>query len=420
MRVKVIWPLKFVYVMSEGGATGVLAAMRGQWASMTGMAFMFVSTIMRGRSVQPIYNIPDARAFGEEGASKAAFVALELAMIGVFTIVIIWLARRGLEFFIKAIVLFALWMSLFYAVQPYMALGMIYSGTTEINPVITFILVTYSALFFSLYRYPEKKQSISLAFIFGIALIHMMLFGVPFFIVLTLLFSIGAIWLLHIYPEWYVVNGVGIMVGAGVITLIGVSFVPVLIIGFMIAAAIYDYWAVNGSKHMLELADTMIDLKLPVLLVAPKNADYSFIEEDDSVMRDKEIEVTKMDWEDPVPHIKNEEGRPTKGRDALFMGLGDVIFPGMLVISSVSFLPQTGGEVTYFSAFGVMYADSLTVAMGTLFGGLLGYFALMTQVARGKPQAGLPLLNGGSILGYLVSGYFALGIDNLWQDITFF
>ena len=124
----------------------------------------------------------------------------------------------------------------------------------------------------------------------------------------------------------------------------------------------------NGSKHMLELADTMIDLKLPVLLVAPKNTDYSFIEEDDSVMRDKEIEVTKMDWGESCSNIKNEEGS-TKGRDALFMGLGDVIFPGMLVISSLSFLPQTGGEVTYFSAFGVMYADSLTVAMGTLFGG---------------------------------------------------
>ena len=374
MRVKVIWPLKFVYTMSEGGATDLLAAMRGQWASMTGMAFMFVSTILIGLSVQPIYNIPEARAFGEEGASKGAFVALELAMIGVFTIVIIWLARRGLEFFIKAIVLFALWMSLFYAVQPYVALVLYFLGLDTV-------------------------------FVVGI---------------LSIAISSGSIYLLHIFPEWYVVNGVGIMVGAGVITLIGVSFVPVLIIGFMIAAAIYDYWAVNGSKHMLELADTMIDLKLPVLLVAPKNVDYSFIEEDDSVMRDKEIEVTKMDWEDPVPHIKNEEGRPTKGRDALFMGLGDVIFPGMLVISSVSFLPQTGGEVTYFSAFGVMYADSLTVAMGTLFGGLLGYFALMTQVARGKPQAGLPLLNGGSILGYLVSGYFALGIDNLWQDITFF
>ena len=55
-----------------------------------------------------------------------------------------------------------------------------------------------------------------------------------------------------------------------------------------------------------------------------------------------------------------------------------------------------------------------------MIGGLVGYAALMTQVARGKPQAGLPLLNGGSILGYLISGIIALGIDKLWQDITLF
>jgi presenilin-like A22 family membrane protease len=61
----------------------------------------------------------------------------------------------------------------------------------------------------------------------------------------------------------------------------------------------------------------------------------------------------------------------------------------------------------------------MLVGMGTLVGGLFGYMVLMTQVARGKPQAGLPLLNGGSILGYLVSGAIALGIDQLWQDITF-
>ena len=215
------------------------------------------------------------------------------------------------------------------------------------------------------------------------------------------------------------VNGVGIMVGAGVVTLIGVSFVPVLIIGFMIVAAIYDHWAVNGSKHMLELADTMIGLKLPVLLVAPKSTNYSFIDEEDSVMSEPNYESGGMDWDDPVPHLKSAKVKKG-GRDALFMGLGDVIFPGMLVISSVSFLPQTGSEITFFSAFGVMYSDPLIVGLGTLLGGLLGYLALMTQVAMGKPQAGLPLLNGGSILGYLVSGYFALGIGNLWQDITFF
>ena len=228
--------------------------------------------------------------------------------------------------------------------------------------------------------------------------------------------SAGSIYLLHIFPEWYVVNGVGIMVGAGVVTMIGVSFVPVLIILFMIAAAIYDHWAVNGSKHMLELADTMIDLKLPVLLVAPKSSDYSFLDEGDRVMRDDPPENSPMDWDDPVPNVAVGKDKP-KGREALFMGLGDVIFPGMLVISSVSFLPETGSELTY--VFGTMYTGPLVVGLGTLVGGLMGYLALMTQVARGKPQAGLPLLNGGSILGYLVSGYFALGIDQLWQDITF-
>ena len=68
--------------MSAEGGGGVLAAMKDQWASMTGMAFMFLSTILIGLSIQPLYNIPEARAFGEEGASKGAYVALELAMIG--------------------------------------------------------------------------------------------------------------------------------------------------------------------------------------------------------------------------------------------------------------------------------------------------------------------------------------------------
>ena len=181
----------------------------------------------------------------------------------------------------------------------------------------------------------------------------------------------------------------------------------------MVIAAVYDHWAVNSSKHMLELADTMIDLKLPVLLVAPKSKDYSFLEEGDHVMRSETPE--DMDWDDPV---KNMPEQKKGGRDALFMGLGDVIFPGMLVISAVSFLPEMGPEIP--TLFGTMHAGPLTVGLGTLVGGLAGYVALMTQVARGNPQAGLPLLNGGSILGYLIAGIIALGPAALWQDISFF
>ena len=85
--------------------------------------------------------------------------------------------------------------------------------------------------------------------------------------------------LLYVHSEWYVVNTVGVLVGSGVIVMLGVTFVPTLIIIFMIAAAIYDAWAVYRSKHMLDLADTMIGLRLPILLVAPQEKGYSFIDE---------------------------------------------------------------------------------------------------------------------------------------------
>jgi len=55
-----------------------------------------------------------------------------------------------------------------------------------------------------------------------------------------------------------------------------------------------------------------------------------------------------------------------------------------------------------------------------MFGGLLGYFWLMTYVARGQPQAGLPLLNGGAILGYIVSASLLIGSGAFTFGISLF
>ena len=99
----------------------------------------------------------------------------------------------------------------------------------------------------------------------------------PFFI--GVFVALILIVLLFVHSEWYVVNTVGVLVGAGVIVMLGVAFVPTLIIIFMVLAAVYDAWAVYKSKHMLELADTMIGLQLPILLVAPQDKGYSFREE---------------------------------------------------------------------------------------------------------------------------------------------
>lgn len=209
--------------------------------------------------------------------------------------------------------------------------------------------------------------------------------------------------LLYVHSEWYVVNTVGVLVGAGVITMLGVTFVPPLVIVFMIAAAVYDAWAVYRSRHMLELADTMIGLRLPILLVAPQKRDYSFIE-DSAGYGDGQFSEDR-----PAPPPQAASTSPssstasTGGRDAMFMGLGDVIFPGMLVLSAVQYLGGTEG---------------LLVGLTTLLGGLAGYALLMRAVSTGRAQAGLPLLNGGSILGYLIggllfvgSGLFAFGIS---------
>ena len=58
--------------MAGGEQASILDAMKDQWTSMMGMAFMFVSTILIGLSIQPIYDVPEARAFGEEGVLGCA------------------------------------------------------------------------------------------------------------------------------------------------------------------------------------------------------------------------------------------------------------------------------------------------------------------------------------------------------------
>jgi presenilin-like A22 family membrane protease len=108
-----------------------------------------------------------------------------------------------------------------------------------------------------------------------------------------------------------------------------------------------------------------MDLKLPVMFVVPRSAGYSFV--------DATEEVTEGDES-----------------DALYMGLGDAVIPGVLVASAAHF---------------VGYAP----AVGALVGALVGFVFLMRKVAEGEPHAGLPLLNGGAIAGFFIAAY-AVGI----------
>ena len=174
------------------------------------------------------------------------------------------------------------------------------------------------------------------------------------------------------YPEWYVVDICGIIVGVGAIGILGISLSIFLVIVLLIALAIYDAISVYKTKHMIDLADTVLDLKLPAILVIPKIRKYSLLKETKSL---------------------KEKLKEDEKREAFFMGLGDVIMPGILVVS------------TFYN----ITNNSLLVALSVMIGTLFGFTVLMAAVIKGKPQAGLPYLCSGAILGYIVSSYILFG-----------
>jgi presenilin-like A22 family membrane protease len=259
--------------------------------------------------------------------------------------------------------------------------------------VIAIVLFTFAVLYII-----KKKRENIVRFIF-IGAVGFTIFYVILIVaamlgsgILALALSIGLTAVLAYCllkrPEWYVIDATGILVAVGVIGILGISLniLPVLILLTVLAA--YDAISVYGTKHMVALADGVTEMKLPILLVIPKRKGYSYLRQ--RPLREQ-----------------LEEGSE---REAMFMGLGDVIIPGILVSSAFSFLSDE-------QFAGV--PSNLLVALGALAGGLIGFALLMRYVLKGNPQAGLPLLNGGTVLGYVVSYLLvfqdlSLGISLSW------
>ncbi|MGZ4911583.1 MAG: presenilin family intramembrane aspartyl protease PSH [Halobacteriota archaeon] len=182
--------------------------------------------------------------------------------------------------------------------------------------------------------------------------------------------------LLFYYPEWYVIDLVGILIGAGAAAIFGISLAVLPTLILLIALAVYDFISVYETKHMISLAEGVVDLNLPVLFVLPRNRRYSHIQ-----------------WTRRASSTQGEE--KLEKREAFFMGLGDAVIPTVLVISANSFL--SGPALAFINV----------PAFGALVGTLVGYVALMVLVLKGKPQAGLPFLNTGAIAGFLIACYAA-------------
>ena len=271
--------------------------------------------------------------------------------------------------------------------------------------------------------------------------------GVP---VETLVAVVGALGLgaaLYLYPEWYVIDAAGIVMGIGAAGLFGINFgiLPALVL--LTVLAVYDAISVYGTEHMLTLASGVMEMRVPVVFVVPLSLSYTFLDEgkpesvegDDDSEPDgetevedseiptssEEIDVETLDALSPeqVEEIDDEvlaeaglgdeeldeldertrEAVTGGKRDAMYIGLGDAVMPTILVASAAFFL-DAGPTL---SLFGI---SAPLPALGAMAGTILGLAVLLWLVQKGRAHAGLPLLNGGAIGGYLL-GALASGLS---------
>ncbi len=197
---------------------------------------------------------------------------------------------------------------------------------------------------------------------------------------------------LYVYPEWYVIDTAGVLMGAGAAGIFGITFgiLPALIL--LIVLAVYDVISVYGTEHMLDLADGVMDLKIPVLLIIPLTLSYSILSDGDS--------DTDTDSDSDTDTNSDTAGeQDDRSRDAFFIGLGDAVIPAVLIASAAFFSPAP----TYDLSIVVLNTPALLAAIGMN----IGLLILMWMVMKGRAHAGLPLLNGGVIGGYLLGSLIA-------------
>ena len=266
--------------------------------------------------------------------------------------------------------------------QPFEDTGMdVFENPNDpVNIIIFFAIMLVFTVTILLIAKFWKKQLIQFIILGSIAYMTFFVFYTLLFFVVPEIFSlslsiiIAAVLIVALikHPEWYVIDLCGIIVGVGSIGIFGISLSIFLVIMLLIGLSIYDAISVYKTKHMIDLADAVMDLKLPVMMVIPKIRRYSLLKETKGIKEKLE---------------EKEE------REAFFLGLGDIVMPGILVVSAFQNIPDKG----------------LLVALSVMVGTLLGFIVLMSVVIKGKPQAGLPYLCTGAILGYVVSSLLLFG-----------
>jgi len=222
-----------------------------------------------------------------------------------------------------------------------------------------FIGLTLFLVFFSsVSKFQEGKSILfKLFFLFAVSLGALSLLGVwlPSELVLPLLIILIIAWMwkpLIIVHDLLVIMGIA---GAG--SLLGLSFIPELVILLLIIFSIYDFVAVYKTRHMVKMAKEMLRSGAIVGIVIPES----------------------------LRGFKEDVNEVTPGEEFMILGGGDIIFP---LVLCASLIPES-------------LVGALIVAVFSLLGVLSSYWIFTSQRIR-KPIPALPPIALLSFIGFLV------------------
>ncbi|MEX1063812.1 MAG: presenilin family intramembrane aspartyl protease [Candidatus Paceibacterota bacterium] len=178
---------------------------------------------------------------------------------------------------------------------------------------------------------------------------------------ISVLITIALIFLFWFFNNVFIQDLIMLLTFAGIGAVLGLSLTPTAVVLILVGFSFYDIIAVYKTKHMIKLAEAMIESRAIFGFVIPGSA----------------------------RGLKERMSKVAPGDQFMILGSGDVILPMLLSASLVR----------------VSMLQSVIVAAFSLLGLLLMHLIFTNQKIR-RPMAALPPIAMLTVIGYLVAIFF--------------
>jgi len=226
--------------------------------------------------------------------------------------------------------------------------------------LFSFLFVMFFVLIFVLYRNKKvnKFKEIIYKGLFSVIVLWGGMTVLDLFLpVFGAIFIMGVLIVLWLeFPSVWVHDILMVLGLSGAASFFGLGFTPSVVVALLLIFSVYDFIAVYKTKHMIAMAKEMLDKKVVLGFIIPK-----------------EIRFFRDNFRNVKP-----------GGNFIIIGGGDIIFPGLLAVSIV---PQS-------------FLKALIIVIFSLSGLFFSYWLFAREK---EPVPALPPIALLSIVGYLIT-----------------